>query len=97
MRSYSLASGRKDDDGKRRYTLLPWKAIDELAAVLEHGARKYGDENWRQVPDARRRYIDAALRHIVAYHAAGEREDRDSKRHHLAHAAASLLFLVEMD
>lgn len=89
--------GRKDDAGKLRYTLLPWKAVDEVVRVLEHGAQKYGEDNWQRVPEARRRYLDAALRHIVAVTAAGEDKDRDSGRHHLAHAVCSLLFILEFE
>jgi hypothetical protein len=91
-------TGRKDDAGKMRYTLLPWRALDEVTAVLEHGVAKYGEGNWREVPEARRRYIDATLRHVRAVMAdVGEDLDRDSGRHHLAHAVCSLLFVLELD
>lgn len=88
--------GVKHDTGKLRYTLLPWLGIDEVARVLEHGAAKYGEENWRIVEDARVRYIDAALRHIRE-DMRGITRDPDSGHRTLAHAVSSLLFILEMD
>jgi hypothetical protein len=61
--------------------------------VLEFGAKKYGAENWREVPDARRRYYDAADRHLRAWWE-GEALDPDTGESHLAHAACCLLFLL---
>lgn len=91
-----FVAGRKDDSGKARYSLLPWRGLDEVVAVLEHGARKYGEGNWRKVPDARRRYLDAALRHIRAEFR-GDPCDGESGAPHLAHAVCSLLFVLELD
>jgi hypothetical protein len=89
-------AGRKDDASKLRYSLLPWRGLEEVVRVLEHGAALYGEESWRQVPDARRRYLDAALRHLVS-ELAGVRVDEDSQRRHAAHAVASLLFVLEVE
>lgn len=88
--------GVKADTGKLRYSLLPWLGVDEVVHVLEHGAAKYGEENWRKVDDARRRYLDAALRHIREDMRGGTL-DGDSGRRTLAHAVASLLFVLELD
>lgn len=88
-----MNEGKKFDQGKPRYDLVPFRALDEIAQVLGHGARKYGDENWRLVADGRRRYIAAALRHISAYQQ-GEQNDQDSGLHHLAHSACSLMFIL---
>jgi hypothetical protein len=87
--------GRKDDGAKPRYSLLPLEALEQVVQVLEHGADKYGEGNWRHVPDGRRRYLDAALRHVLAV-VRGELTDNDSGRDHLAHAVCSLLFAMEM-
>lgn len=62
--------------------------------VLSHGARKYDRWNWIKV-DAWSRYYDAAQRHIMAWHG-GETMDPDSGLPHLAHAVASLMFLLEV-
>lgn len=88
--------GIKNDIGKLRYSLLPWSALREVVAVLEAGSRKYSDDNWKIVPDAPRRYLDAALRHLIAY-ASGEKQDPETGRSHLAHCAACCLFMIYFD
>lgn len=88
--------GRKDDKAKSRLDLLPGRATLRVGDVLGHGARKYGDENWRRVEGAKRRYRAAALRHMMA-DLAGEGADPESGIEHLAHAACSLLFVLELE
>ncbi len=87
-------TGVKHDQTKRRWTLLPWSALAEVVDVLEFGARKYAVDNWKHV--GRDRYVDAMIRHVVAY-VAGEREDAESGLHHLAHAVCCGLFVVWFD
>jgi len=86
--------GQKDDCGKPQWDLLPWAGTEQVVRVLGYGANKYGAENWRKIEAAERRYFSAALRHLAA-HARGEKLDSESGLPHLAHAAASLLFLLE--
>ena len=88
--------GRKDDAGKPRWSLLPHKEIEEVVRVLMYGARKYGADNWREVEDGRRRYYDAAMRHLMAYRQ-GDWTDDESGLAHLAHAVASLLFIMALE
>jgi hypothetical protein len=88
--------GVKADLDKPRWDLLPFVATAVVVDVLTYGARKYSPDNWRHVPDARRRYFAAAMRHLVAWFA-GERVDPESGRPHLAHATCCLLFLLELD
>lgn len=88
--------GIKFDANKPEYGLIPPHALEELAIVLTVGANKYSRENWRFVPEAKRRYFDAMQRHLWAWKR-GERFDLETGRHHLAHAAACLFFLYEHD
>jgi len=88
--------GRKADDGKPRWDLLPWAATAQVVDVLTFGARKYEPENWRFVDGWRWRYYRAAVGHVAAWWL-GERNDRESGLPHLAHAACCLLFLIELD
>ena len=85
----------KDDAGKVRLDLLPFLALEDVARVLEHGAAKYSEQGWREVPDGRARYLAATLRHLSA-HMRGEVKDPESGLPHLAHAACSLLFALEL-
>jgi hypothetical protein len=92
----TLAPGRKFDGGKLRFDLIPPHSLEEMVKVLTHGAEKYAPDNWRHVPDAKRRYFAALERHLWAWKR-GETIDPDSGIHHLAHAACNLFFLYEHD
>lgn len=87
---------KKQDKGKLRFSLLPTKTLLEVLQVLEFGAKKYGEENWRHTVDgSTTRYIDAAVRHILAFNG-GEELDTESGNNHLAHAITSLFFAMEL-
>lgn len=88
--------GRKFDNGKLQYGLIPPLALEEVAAVLTYGAVKYAPENWRKVPDAVRRYTDAAMRHGEAFRK-GEHYDSESRLHHLAHRICCDLFILQLE
>jgi hypothetical protein len=89
-------TGVKYDNGKPQWSLLPFKALGQVVEVLTYGAKKYAPDNWKKVPDARRRYIDAGFRHLTAY-ASGETNDPETGKHHLAHAICCMLYLVAFD
>jgi hypothetical protein len=86
----------KHDSEKARWDLLPLEAVTPIVDVLTFGARKYAPDNWRTVPEWRRRYYAATLRHLVAWWR-GERVDTESGLPHLAHAGCCLLFLAALD
>lgn len=89
-------AGVKYDNGKPQWSLLPFRALTQVVEVLTYGAKKYAPDNWKKVPDARRRYIDAGFRHFTAY-ASGETRDPETGKHHLAHAICCLLYLIAFD
>ena len=86
----------KDDLGKLRWDLLPIEQIEQVVAVLTHGAIKYGDYNWQMVSNPGPRYYAAAMRHIVDWKK-NKIKDSDSNIAHLAHAICCLLFLMWFD
>lgn len=88
--------GTKHDSGKVRYSLLPKGVIEKVLSILEFGANKYSKDNWQQVPNARDRYYDAAMRHIQAWYY-GETKDPETGESHLAHALCCLMFLLWLD
>ena len=88
--------GVKHDDAKPRWSLLPWAQVERVVDVLTFGARKYEVDNWKRVPNARVRYFNAAMRHLLAWHR-GERNDSESGLPHIAHAVCCLLFLAWFD
>ncbi len=85
--------GKKYDHGKPKLELLPTKPLEDIAKVLEFGANKYGENNWQLVPQGRKRYAGAALRHLFAW-MRGEVNDPESGLPHLAHAGCCVLFLL---
>ena len=85
--------GKKDDKDKLDWTLLPWYPLEEVVKVMQHGAKKYGRDNWLYVTDSKKRYTAAGLRHLIAY-MKGEKYDPDSGYHHLAHAVCCFLFII---
>ena len=88
--------GRKFDGNKLEYGLIPPLAMKEMVRVLTFGAQKYERDNWKKVPDSKRRYFDALERHIWAWKM-GEQVDPETGINHLAHAMCCLFFLYEHD
>lgn len=106
---------RKDDGHqggappKRRWGLLPWDALGDVVDVLTWACTRkepppYGEESWREVPDAIVRYEHAMLRHFAEWHEGrrlGRRGrevvDKQSGFPTLAHAACCALFLLALD
>lgn len=85
----------KADAGKARLSLVPFQIVYDIARVREHGNRKYGDpDNWKQVEPSR--YVDALLRHTLAFAEDNHSLDAESGLPHLWHAACNLAFLCEM-
>lgn len=90
------AKGIKYDDGKIQWWYLPIEPIKEVLKVLHYGDQKYPADdgcNWKQVPEAKKRYYSALMRHVTAWWD-GEKNDQESGLHHLAHACTNVLFLL---
>lgn len=85
----------KADAGKPRISLVPTQIIRDIAAVREYGNAKYGSpDNWKEVEP--QRYIDALLRHTLAYMDEPDGVDEESGLPHLSHIACNVAFLCEM-
>ena len=85
----------KSDAGKPRISLVPTQIIRDIAAVREYGTNKYGSaDNWKNVEE--QRYIDALLRHTLAYMDDPHGTDAESGLPHLSHIACNVAFLCEM-
>lgn len=88
--------GRKFDQDKTDWSLLPWAEVEKIVKVLMFGSRKYDRENWKKVKNAKIRYFAAAIRHLVAWFS-GEKLDSESNLSHLSHAGCCILFLLWAD
>jgi hypothetical protein len=72
--------------------------IVEMARVLAFGAEKYGANNWMRAhsTEARDIYLNALLRHVLAY-ARGEQHCDTDRQYHLAQIAVNAMFLFCFD
>ena len=83
--------GRKDDEGKFPYHLLPTDAERGVARVLALGAKKYGERNWERGMAWSRCYA-ALQRHMTEWWE-GRSVDDETGLSHLDHAACCVMFL----
>jgi hypothetical protein len=83
------------DDDRPLFASIPPRAMVEIAEVLLHGAKLYGDYNWCS-GTGWSKLLSAAMGHLIAWNS-GESTDADSGRSHLAHAASNILFLLEYE
>jgi hypothetical protein len=88
-------AGRKNDDGKLRYDLIPPRALEALAYVYTIGAKKYGDYNWHKGMSWGR-IISAMFRHIAAWLMGCSKDPHDGQ-HPLASVAWCAFTLMEYE
>lgn len=89
-----MTAFKKNDTGKLQLAHLPFAQLEVIAAVLDHGAMKYGRDNWQR--GSFTVYASACLRHLFA-RMKGEKLDPESGLPHLAHAACCILFMLWFD
>lgn len=90
--------GAKLDAGKVRPALVLRgfaRALLEVSRVGTHGAMKYTENGWMEVPNGEARYDDAKLRHWLN-EACGESHDPDTKIIHAAHEAWNALARLDL-
>lgn len=64
MEKTEFGANRESNDGRGRFDLLPYEAMEALAKWYEEGAKKYGDRNWEKgigVKDC----INRMIRHAI--------------------------------
>jgi hypothetical protein len=71
---FATGSRRDSRDGKGRFDLISPIALRRLAQHYENGAKKYGDRNWEKGQPLSR-YLDSALRHLMAFLGGDRSED----------------------
>ena len=84
--------------GSRKASLryIPMSVWPHDGAAHAVGAAKYGPFNWRDDPVEAMTYIEASLRHLIAY-AAGENLDPESRVSQLAHVRACCAILMDAE
>lgn len=93
--------GKKFDNGKLDYSVLPLSFVKPLVEVFKLGESRYGYENWKKgfdTPDMseERRFIAAMKRHIeeVEEHGALAINEQDGGVYHAAQIAWNALRLL---
>ena len=76
-----------------RFDLIDAKAVFEMAKVLNEGAEKYGEDNWRLIDV--KDHLNHLIMHAYAY-LAGDRTD-DHLSHALCRATFALGVALEED
>ena len=77
-------------------SVIPSTALLAQGQAMQNGAEKYGAFNWRQHRVLASIYVDAAMRHLVAWYD-GESHAEDSGVHHLGHAMACMGILIDAE
>lgn len=101
--------GKKYNEGKLRYSLLPNSVIRGVIRTFMFGSEKYEDDNWKKVEPWDESYYEASKRHINlwwdGFKYDGDEIENEAKRqellenkdksglHHLDHAICCLIFL----
>lgn len=86
----------KADKGKLHISYVPMQIVRDIAEVREYGTAKYHDpENWKRVE--KQRYVDALLRHTLAWVDDPKSVDEESKIPHYKHMACNLAFICAME
>ena len=88
---------KKNDrlDDKLRWELLPLEDVEDIVRVYTAGAKKYGPDQWQNLPDGIRRYKAALLRHLVEFDKGNEIDEETGCRH-LAQVAWNAIAMLHI-
>jgi len=84
----------RENEGKPRWGLVDFKSLEPMVQVLEFGAEKYDDNNWKKGL----KYVgvcESLLRHVHAF-LRGENKDPESGISHIGHIQCNAMFLDYM-
>ena len=90
-------SGKRYNKGKVRLSLIPPQPIADLAEVLEFGASKYGDHNWRGAGEnfTLLKIMDSMERHLLEIKKGNDFDD-ESGLSHISHVLANAAFISQL-
>lgn len=88
---------KKNDrlDDKLMWELLPLEDVEDIVRVYTAGAKKYGPDQWQNLPDGIRRYKAALLRHLVEFDK-GHEIDQETGCRHLAQVAWNAIAMLHI-
>jgi hypothetical protein len=79
--------GGKQSKPLARLDLIPMTALVHVGKILDQGAAKYGENNWRKIPW--RSHVNKALIHLAALLAGDAQDD------HIGHACCRMQMALE--
>ena len=82
------SAGGKQSKVHGDFTLIPPEVLRDVAVVLEHGAKKYGEGNWVFISE--QEHINHAIAHMFKHLA------KDKSEPHLINAICRLMFAAHM-
>jgi hypothetical protein len=89
--SNSTSLALRDNKGKPELSQVDPLLLEEVARVLEFGAKKYARNNWRKGQPVTK-LLDSGMRHMAAI-LRGEDIDPESGCKHWAHVCCNMMFL----
>lgn len=86
--------GIRENEGKVKWSLVSWKALEPMVRVLMYGSNKYSAFNWTkglkytEVSESLQRHLNSFMQ--------GEDNDKESKLLHVGHILCNAMFLSYM-
>lgn len=90
-----MEKGLRYNQGKLRWSLVDFDALEDMVKVLEFGAEKYDDHNWKKGLNTTQ-VCESLMRHLTAY-LRGEDKDPESGVSHIGHIQCNAMFLSYME
>lgn len=90
-----MEKGLRYNNGKLRWSLVDFDALEDMVKVLEFGAEKYDDHNWKKGLNTTQ-VCESLMRHLTAY-LRGEDKDPESGLSHIGHIQCNAMFLSYME
>jgi hypothetical protein len=90
-------TGLRFNTGKPRWSLVHFESMLPLVRVLEFGASKYDDDNWKKGLDSIQ-ILESMIRHcmdLIDAHRSGNEEqklDKESHINHIGHIMCNAMF-----
>jgi hypothetical protein len=87
-------SALRYNSGKLQWSLVDFDALEDMVKVLEFGAKKYSEDNWKKGLKTNE-IAESMMRHLFAY-LRGEDIDPESGLPHTGHIMCNAMFLSYM-
>jgi hypothetical protein len=82
------------NEGKERWSLIDFESLKPMVKVLEFGAEKYDDHNWKKGLKTTE-ICESLIRHLTSY-LNGEDNDKETGLPHTGHILCNAMFLSYM-